>query len=169
MLAICTNEQGQPKWTGPVTRARKSAQPVYMQHASIFRQQAAKSPQQVLEANAKTEADIRIAPADNFKSEFFILVSKKLKKICLEEQKSSIWRSPDLRNGTGGSPVVAKKGEGHPVREIRHTLLGKECCWCCAGLTHQHVGTARHVLAQSFTTIGRHWKLPCTCADTKRP
>ena len=64
-----------------MTSALDSAQPVYKQHASILRQHAARSPQQSLAANARAEADIRIAPADTFKSEFFIMVSKKLKRI----------------------------------------------------------------------------------------
>ena len=133
-------KQGQPKRTGPVTRALGSAQPVYRQHASIFRQHAARSPQQSLAANARAEADIKIAPADTFKNEFFIMVSKKLKKILQGKAEvlnpaESIFAKQD-RWGSGRYPDAERTAcAGNPIRaagsgvRLRRCRLGTSACW----------------------------------------
>lgn len=72
-----------------MTSGLDSAQPVYRQHASILRQHAARSPQQSLAANARAEADIKIAPADTFKNEFFIMVSKKIEENSANESRGT--------------------------------------------------------------------------------
>ena len=107
--------------TSPVTSALDSAQPVYRQHASIFRQHAARSPQQSLVANARAEADIKIAPADTFKNEFFIMVSKKLKRILqmkaeVLNQAESIFAKQG-RWGSGRCPYEGRTASAvHPIR-----------------------------------------------------
>jgi hypothetical protein len=104
-------KQGQPKRTGPVARAPGSAQPVYKQHASIFRQHAAKSPQQSLAANARAEADIKIAPAVSFKNAFFILSSERLKKF-LQRKSEEINQAESIFAKQGRWVAVRYPNEG---------------------------------------------------------
>lgn len=140
MSVSCNQKKGQSKRTDPVTRALVSAQPVYRQHASIFRQHAARSPQQSLAANARAVADIKIAPADTFKNEDFIMVSKKLKKILQRKAEvinpaESIFAKLD-RWGSGHCPDAERTAFARsPIRAagwgvlLGRCRLGTSACW----------------------------------------
>lgn len=77
------------------------ARQLYRQHASMFRQHSARSPQQSLAAKARADTDISSTPMESLVNVDFMVFSNKNKNGGSEGNTGSVGRIPYFGNRTG--------------------------------------------------------------------